>query len=367
MATTVEKLRANVRIIWAIAAKDITDALKNRLIWTTVVMVFLMAAFYKALPVITALSSPPQVVVYDVGGSTLTVYLENSTQVAVRRVSSQHDLERFVAMEGAPALGLVIPAGFDQALTAGEPFPLDGYVQHWVSDSAAEELVAQIEEEIVALTEQAVRINTAGPRIYPPLDSLGPHTWASLAIVVMLTLLGLTLTPQLMVEEKQARTLAALLVSPARSGHAVIGKAIAGVFYCLVGVVVVLAFNAALIVQWGLAILAAVCGALLAVAIGLLLGITVEVAQSLKLWMFVVIVPLFVLPAVASYMAMDLPPAVNGVVRWFPSVGLSRLFITSMTNSAPFAEYGPDIALIWGPTVLVLAVVAWQVRRREQR
>jgi len=359
-------LTESVRVIWAIAVKDIGDALKNRVIWSTIVTVLLMVAFYKALPILTGLAHLPEVDVYDARQSALTAYLENSPNLEARRVASQEDMARFVVMEGAPALGLVIPAGFDETLAGGEPLQLDGYVQYWVSPQAAETLTMQVEQEIAALTGQAVRINLEGHRVYPPLDSMGPHTWAALAIVMMLMLLGLGLTPQLMFEEKRTRTLDALLASPARSGHVAAGKAIAGLVYCLIGAAVVFAFNATLIVQWGFAILAAALGALLAVAIGLLFGITLQTVQSLRMWTIAVVVPLFVLPVAVSFMAMDVPPAVNAVVRWFPSVGLSRLFIISMTDSAPFAEWGPDIALLCGTAAIILAVVAWRVRRSDR-
>lgn len=359
-------MNTHLRVIWAIAAKDITDALKNKVIWSTIVTVLLMVVFYRALPILTGMAHLPEVDVYDAGQSTLTASLESSPNLEARQVASQEDMERFVVMEGVPALGLVIPAGFDEQLAAGEPPRLDGYVQHWVSARAAETLKAQVEQEIAALTGQPVRIDLEGHRVYPFLDSLGPHSWAVLATVIMLTLLGMSLTPQLMFEEKRTRTLDALLASPARSGHVVACKAIAGLVYGLIGAAAIFAVNATLIVQWGFAILAAVGGSLLAVAIGLLLGVTIQVAQSLRMGVVTTVVPFFVLPVVASAMAMDLPPAVNRVVRWFPSVGLSRLLVMSMTDSAPFVEWGPDVALVLGATAIILAAVAWRVRREDR-
>lgn len=356
--------KAALRIILAIVAKDISDSFHNQVVWTTLVTVLLAVGLYKALPVITSLEHLPQVVVYDAGDAALTTYLENSPTVEVRRVSSRSSLERFVAMEGMPALGLVIPAGLDRALAAGESLRLDGYVQHWAGEAAAAELEATVEQELALLAGQPAQIDLAG-RIYPPLDSIGPHTWAALAIMIALTSLGLTLTPQLIVEEKRSHTLDALLVSPAQSGHVVAGKALTGLFYCLVGLAAVLAFNGTLIVQWGFAILAALGGSLLATSIGLLLGVTIQIGQSLRMWTLALVVPLFFLPAILSFMAMDLPPAVNAVVRWFPSVGLSRLFIMSMTERAPLAEWGPDIALMAGTSALILAIVAWRTGRSE--
>jgi len=359
-------MKTHLRIIWAIAAKDIGDAFKNKVIWSTIVMVILMVAFYKAMPIITGMAHLPEVDIYDAGQSALTTYLENSPNLEARRVASQERMAFFIALEGVPALGLVIPPGFDEQLAGGDPIALDGYMQYWVSDAAAEELKAQVEQEIAVQTGQTVRINLEGHRVYPTLGSMGTHSWAALAITLMLVALGTGLTPQLMFEEKRSHTLDALLISPARSGHVVAGKAIAGLVYCLIGAVVLFAFNAALIVQWGFAILATALGALLAVAIGLLFGVTLQTHQSLRMLTLAMIVPLFVLPVSVSFMSMDLLSSVNAVVRWFPSVGLSRLFIMSMTDSAPFAEWGPDIALVFGTTAILLVIVAWCIRRSDR-
>jgi ABC-type Na+ efflux pump permease subunit len=357
---------SDVRIIWAIAAKDIVDAVKNKALLQTVITVFVMIAFYKALPLLSGLSGVPQVSVYDAGNSALALDLQDSSTVEARRVSSLHEMELFVAMGGTPELGLAIPAGFDASVAAGGPLVLDAYVQHWVNDAAAEKLADRVQAEVASLVGKPVKLNLDGHWVYPTLESMGPHSWASLSMIMMLLMIGLGMTPQLMIEEKRAHTLDALLVSPASSGQVVLGKAIAGMAYCLACAVVVLAFYAGLIVQWPFAILAACCGSLVAVAIGLWLGLTVEVLQSLRMWTLTIIVPLFLLPVVASFMAMDLPRVVNAVVRWFPSVAASRLFIMSMSNRAPLAEYGPDLALILVPTAIALAAVAWRVRRSDR-
>lgn len=361
-----EKRRlADARIIWAIAAKDILDGVRNKVLLQTVVTVLVMIAFYKALPIVTGRGAP-QVTVYDLGNSALTLDLQASPNVEARRVSSLEDMQRFVAMGGTPELGLVIPAGFDAAVAAGERLELDAYAQHWVSDVAAEELAARVESEVAALVGKPVRLNLDGHWVYPPLDSIGPHTWAAYSMILMLVLIGMGLAPQLMLEEKRAHTLDAILASPASSRHVVLSKAIAGMVYCLACGAVVLAFNAGMIVQWPFAILAVLCGSLLAVAVGLAFGVTIEVVQSLRMWVTAVIVPLFVLPAVASFMAMDLPRAVNAAVRWFPSVALARLFILSMSNQAPLAEYGLDLALVLGTATIILAFVAWRVRHSDR-
>jgi hypothetical protein len=64
-------------------------------------------------------------------------------------------------------------------------------------------------------------------------------------------------------------------------------------------------------------------------------------------------------------MAMDLPQAVNTVVRWFPPTALARLLVMSMSNGAPPAEYGIDLALVLVPAGIILLTLAWQIDRSQ--
>jgi ABC-2 type transport system permease protein len=368
MNATTSKFSESLRIVWAIAAKDILDARKNKAILQIVVMMLVMVVFYRLTPVVTHLADVPTVHLYDADDSLLAVQLENSPNLDVVRRSSRQAVDVFLVMGGAPELGLVIPSGVDQALEAGEAVQLDGYVQHWVGDAEAKELGAQVEREIVALypeKDPAVHINLDGHKVYPQPNSMGPGLWAAMTLVMALSMLGLSLVPTLMLEEKHTKTLEALMVSPANSWQVVMGKAAAGLVYCLAGFVVVLAFNAFLISQWGLAISAAVSGAVLAVALGLLLGTIFETKQALSMWTIILTLVL-IIPVVVAGMAMDLPETLNNVLRWLPNVALSRLFQLSFSNTAAPAEYGLDLALVIGLTACVLAVVAWRVRRLDR-
>jgi hypothetical protein len=360
--------RASWRIIWAIAAKDVVDARKNKAILQIVATVLVMIAFYRLIPVVTHPADVPTLHLYDAGDSLLAVQLENSPNLDVTRRSSRQDVDVFLVMGGAPELGLVIPAGVDQALEAGGTIQLDGYVQHWVGDAEAKELGAKVEREIAALYPRggpAVRINLDGHKVYPQPNSAGPGLWAALTLVMALSMLGLSLVPTLMLEEKRTKTLDALMISPANNWHVVLGKAAAGLVYCMAGFAVVLAFNAFLISQWGVAVFASVSGAVMAVALGLLLGTSFETRQSLGMWVLVLTLVL-ILPVVVAGMAMDLPETLNHALRWFPTVALSRLFQLSFSNTASPAEYGLDLALVIGFTACVLAGVAWRVSRLDR-
>jgi len=72
-------LRKHARIVGAISAKDLLEALKNKntiaVILTAVVMVFV----YRGLPILESRGELPRVLVYDEGESVLVPLLEART------------------------------------------------------------------------------------------------------------------------------------------------------------------------------------------------------------------------------------------------------------------------------------------------
>jgi ABC-type Na+ efflux pump permease subunit len=357
----------NLRIVWAITAKDILDAIKNRNTLANIVIVFLLMAFYQMLPGWTHGSEPPNLLVYDAGHSSLLAALEDSSNVDLYTYRSQQVMKEKLSAGDVIELGLVIPADFDQVLGSGEQPELEGYVIHWASDADASELKSHVEREIAELMGQPVRIKINQERVYPQPESYGRPFLTAVSLLLALTMAGMTVVPHLMIEEKQAKTIDVLRVSPAKSVHMVIAKALTGLFYCLTAVVVVFAFNTALITHWGLAILAAVLGSLFTVALGLLLGTLFEVKQQLSLWGFLLI-SVLLMPVFLSIIvkALPVPEIVVAIITWVPTVALSRVFQLSCSGSAPWGEFGPPLALVVGCTVLVLGAVVWAVRRAER-
>ena len=59
----------------------------------------------------------------------------------------------------------------------------------------------------------------------------------------MILMMGIFLVPSLLFEEKETKTMQALLVSPASIGQVVVGKALAGAFYILVTAVMMFAIS----------------------------------------------------------------------------------------------------------------------------
>jgi ABC-2 type transport system permease protein len=349
----------NLRIIWAIVVKDIGEAVKNKTILTNVIMLPVLIVLYKWLPTLYN-PSGTRAVVYDAGQSQLVIELENSPQFRLVQSQSFRAMEEDLDDMPIAALGLSIPADFDEAAASGQPLELDGYVMHWVSPAREAELRALFERQLAEWTDHPVRITTGV--LYPRPSSMGPIRTVAITTVVALMLAGLLIVPNLMLEEKQARTMDALMISPAGSGQVVAGKALAGLFYCLALTGLILLINQAVVVQRGLAILTALVNMLFAVALGLALGVFFDRRQQLNMWGMTIMM-LLLIPVFLNILEPVLPELLRDVLNWTPAMALAKAFRFSFSLGATPAEIAANLGLALGCSLLVFAAIAWKIRR----
>jgi ABC-type Na+ efflux pump permease subunit len=357
-----------LRIIWAIAAKDIIDAIKNKAIITVVLGMATMMLSAQAFPFLLKLSATPRAVVYDAGRprdgiSRLVSAMAEDGTYRLTEVDSQQAMKDVLLDLNAEVLGLIIPAGFEQTLESETEGKLQGYVV-WARRSAAGELAGEMERHLEALLQKPVHVEIEGNLVFPPPDRTGSQGMIAVVLALVLVTTGGFLVPYLIFEEKQTHTMDALLVSPARAADITIGKALAGIVYCLTAMAVVLAFNFSSVVSWGVAIMAVLVGALFAVGVGLLLGSIFETAQQVGAWAIIPILLLMV-PLMLATLG-NLPPVLESLLPWMPTIGLGNLFLLSFSGSATLARVLPGLALVVGWALPLYAAVIWNVRRSDK-
>lgn len=320
---------------------------------------------YRCLPLLESDDILPCLAVYDAGNSGLVAMLDDEPAFDVFEAVSQEQMVRYLGMKDYVVVGLVVPADWSQQVAADGPLRLDGYVVHWASATAAAEQRDWFEQQLGVLLDRTVEINLEGHTVYTEEDSRGMAFLAALTLVLAVTMTGVVIVPHILIEEKRSKTLDALLVSPATGGQIVLGKALAGLFYCLTASALVLALNATLVTHWGLAALAVASGALFAISLGLLLGSLLQMPQQLMLWSWVTIPPLLI-TVFLSTMDDLLPAGLIAVIEWVPTVALARVLRVSFAERAPLAQFTPELAVILGSAAVVLAAVAWVVRRSDR-
>ena len=362
MKRTVRKFSESWRITWAIAAKDIVDALRNKTTLSIVVGVAFLMFTAMAGPLLLGLKDTPSAVVYDPGKSALIKALTARSEFRLRLADSLEEVKTVVVESPNVLLGLAIPPDFGP----GGSVVLDGYAAHWADPALVAERAAFFEEQLGQASSQAVRINTAGRVIYPSLDAGGQPFMISLALTIMILAVGFALVPYLLVEEKETHTFEALLVSPARFSQVAAGKALAGACYCLSAAVVVFLFNAKLFVHWEVAILAVLLGAAFAVAVGLLMGALFDNPATINLWVGVLFMLLLVPTFLAALDSTKVPEVVRTITPWLPSVALGRLLKIAMAGDVPAALLWPNVAVLAVSALVVYALVVWRVRRSDR-
>jgi ABC-2 type transport system permease protein len=356
-----------LRVILAIAAKDSLDAVRNRTLLSVLVAVVLMVALFRVLPAFREENTLTLVVV-DPGHSAAVDGWAERGPFNLVRTASRQEMEDFLGGEETAVLGLVLPPDLDRQVQGkGQaPLALEGYVDHWVRDAQADELGATAEAQLTALTGRPVRIEVHNEEVFTHPRGLRPVT-TSFLLVYALVVVGLMVAPNLMVEEKELKTMEALLISPASAGQIVVAKALTGLLYCLLAGGLVLIASARMVVHWDLAILAVLGGSLFTVSVGLLLGVVLNARQQLIIWSSVLMIPLF-LPVIASEVLADLQVSdlVVRAVALVPTVPVAEATRWALSGQVPWAEAGWGLAVTVAWAVPLLAGVAWLVRRSDR-
>lgn len=359
-------VKESIRITLAIALRDIGDAVKNRTTLSIMLGVCVMMAASMALPLLLGRSDTPVAVVVAPGQSTLIRSLTTRSDFRLQLVDSQEELESTLAGSLRVMLGIVIPAGFPQAAGSGREIEMDGYFAHWANPDKVAELAAFFEEELSQASGQTVHIAVEGHAAYPSSDLSGMPSLLTMNLSILLLIVGLTLVPYLLIEEKETHTFEALLVSPARFGQVVAGKALAGVFYSLCAAVVVFLLSARWVVHWEIAALAFLLSAAFTVAIGLLLGILSDNPTTVSLWTGLLAMLLLVPALLDRLVSARLPTVVQAILPWVPSVAMLKLVGFSMMGAVSAASVGANVGILAVESLILYALVVWQVRRSDR-
>jgi len=178
-------------------------------------------------------------------------------------------------------------------------------------------------------------------------------------------MMGIQLVPTLLFEEKQTKTMEALVVSPASISQVVVGKALAGLFYVLVAASVVFAINWAGVVHWDVVLLFVLGIGVFSVGVGLVLGSFFERQQDMVgLTMLLIVV--FIGALFANMLGMDIPMVVQAMLPWVPSVALAEIIRFVFLEAVPWGQVLANLGNVLAISTLLYAVVVWKVRRSDR-
>jgi ABC-2 type transport system permease protein len=188
---------------------------------------------------------------------------------------------------------------------------------------------------------------------------------ATINSVLMILMMGIFLVPSLLFEEKETRTMQALLVSPASISQVVVGKALAGSFYILVTAVMIFAISWAEVVHWEMALLFVIGGGLFSVAVGLVLGSFFEKQQDMVGWIIALL--LFLVGAIfVKMLGIELPTLVESILPWVPSVALAEIYRAAFSETVSTTQVLTNLWIILAVSLPLYVLAIWKVRRSDR-
>ncbi|MFZ0545498.1 MAG: ABC transporter permease [Candidatus Promineifilaceae bacterium] len=348
------------RIVLALAAKDIIDALKNKTTLTVILGLGMMMLTVEALPILFSLDNRPHIAIYDAGRSGVADELRREGSIRVSELRSEADTLASAQEASSEIVAVTLPADWESA--TGN-LTIQGYVAHWVGDKKAQSLTAQAAQALTAVTGHPITIETQV--VYPTLENGGHTIMVSLGLILATVLVTAILVPYLILEEKTTHTLDLLRVSPATITQVLLGKGLAGSVYGILAAAVLLLFNLSLVNLWGLMIPAVLAIVLIGVGLGLLVGTIVENEGSVQMWVMLLVIilvsPLFIVFVNDS----RLPSWVQQIAAWLPTTASFDLMRLSYGNVWTASQVFPKFAAVYLAVFLIFAASAWRLRTWE--
>ncbi len=360
----------NWRIVWAIAKKDITDAVKNLFILFALLLPIGMSVMLRTMMGINGDGNNDltlNIAVFDPGGSRLVAGLRTQDQVKLVETSSEKQM--LDSIRARVIGGITVPAGFDAAIEAGQQPDLAVYVNGQGGGGGINAFRQLILQQLWSLVGHQPPANIVWKEA--SLTGIASSQMANnmntyllnMMLIVGLCLTGTFVVPTMLVEEKEKHTLDVLLVSPGNLAEVVLGKALTGLFYCLLISTVLLSFND----SWGgnpaLTMLAVILGSLFLVVFGLLMGGVFRNSHQVNTWSTLVLL-VFLIPGLASI--VSLPKSLDFIFHFIPTRNISDALSLSMAGNPYPSQLWTDLAILAGSTMVLFAAVVFALRREKR-
>ena len=358
------------RIIATIFRKDLIDAIRDGRVAIALVIPILIGVSYAYLfdddtinetPAYTLAVTPADPValsdqLYAVGGTGVDLTVETLTSEAAVREAVQ---------DGDADLGLVVPAGFEAAVAAGQT-PALTVLTPPTPTAGTSYLLAALDPALRAVAGQGppaqLSITATDAAEETLIERIGLRDYMlTFSMVFLVGMIAVFAIPIILTEEIEKKTIDALVMI-ASYGDVMIGKALVGLVYIAVATVVTLLLANA---DPGNAALFALAIAALSVALlgfGLFIGGLFRNANQLNTWGSLILFPLV---APAFLVAAPLPDWGEALVTAFPTGAGAKEISNGLTGETIYSGAALNFAVMLAWAVAGFLLVGWQLRRRQ--
>jgi ABC-2 type transport system permease protein len=303
----------------------------------------------------------PKLGIYDQGQSKIVAALQNMESINLKQFASESELKETVNT-GARDVGIVLERNFDATIYKGELTKITSYI--WGE--------SQLKNRAIIGSTFLYRMREFSGKKVPveiiPV-SLGDKSnipWEErlLPLLVLMTIFisGFTLPASSLVDEKQKRTIGALLTTPVTHGELFISKGVMGSMISIIMGIMILLLNQSLNEQLGLIILLLCLGATLASCFGLLLGAFIN--DIAALYSAIKGLGIFLYGPGIIKMFPQIPQWLGKI---FPTYYIMNPIMEITRNDGTWSTIKFDVFILIGIIALFMAIVGFVANKTSQQ
>ncbi|MEE9583070.1 MAG: ABC transporter permease, partial [Dehalococcoidales bacterium] len=217
----------SLRRVSVLLSKELLQGPKNFIFIMAIVAPILISLVF-SLVFGTLFTEKPKLGIVDEGDSQLVAMVQKLDSVITKEYATTPEIKQ-ATESGAVDMGIVLPENFDTAVTLGETVVIEAYI--WGESLAKNRTIlpVTIADLVRKLGGQEVPVEiesvTLGDEVSIPWsDRLLP-----LLVLMAVFLGGLMLPATSIIDEKQKKTLEALVITPTTIGDVFVAKGILGV------------------------------------------------------------------------------------------------------------------------------------------
>jgi len=365
----------HIRSIFAIARKDALDLLLNKTTLVLLLTPIFLAVFFVVIAALLG-SHTTNVLIYNPGKSNVEQVVDQAFSDSMTTyVNSPDKVASAFGPNGSHknvsyAMGLVVPDGFDASLISGGHPKISLFFDgSQINDQQQQLLLGAINAYTRGIASPQPPATISAVTVNPPAPANAfkdiEQVYAIGALLASL-MIGTSLVPGLLAEEKEKKTLRMLMVSPASFTDVILAKLLVGfVYQCLLALVALAitgGFNAT---QIPLVLLFVLLGSCLSVGVGLLIGGIVNTTSAAGAFSgslsFLYIVPIFFVGPFAQLLGSNL---FTQAIKLLPTYYVGDGMANAVMNSSSLGGVLLDAGVIAITVVILVLLASWVLRRQ---
>ncbi len=349
----------NLRRISVLLSKEFIHGPKSFMfVWAVVAPIgFTLVA---TLAFGTFFSEKPRLGIFDEGNSQLVASAQELDSITTKVYDSLTVLKQATS-SGAVDIGIALPDNFDDAVTQGEAVTIEGYI--W-GESLAKN------RTIISVTIANLVRELAGQEVPVDIESVTLGEEASVPwnerLLPFLVLMGvffsgLMLPSTSLIEEKQKKTLEAMVITPASIGDIFISKAILGIVLSTFLGIAILVLNNAFGAHSLLLVMVLFFGAIMAVELGLIFGALIkDITTLFTVWKSGGI---FLFAPVFIYMFPQIPEWIGKI---FPTYYALQPVVELSLQGGGWSDISINFFILIGIDLALVGVIMLVLKKSRQ-